>query len=148
MWWLAGMAAVQAGAGILNARAQAAQQRREAEEQLRRQTLQDEAMVGDATALAGASGVEVTSTSSLSRYLTAMTAELRRERLWAEDAALRGAAATETAGLLGGAADLGRGLFQAGQMSNWGRKPNSSSDASFSMGWTSADYNQWLRNQK
>ncbi len=101
---------------------QAERQRAETDEALRRTRLQHQVVVGEATARAAASGVEVGG-SSMGRYLQAMTDEFGRQERWLELSGHRQADATSLSANLGAFGDLGGSLFGYAQNNNWWKTP-------------------------
>lgn len=120
MWWLAAAKAVK---GYFDAQSQADQQRLETEEAARRVRAEHDQTIGQGTAAAAASGVDVTSSSSLAGYLRAMTLQFRKQEAWAYDAGMVQADATKQAGWWNAVSDVGSGLTQYGQSTNWGKSP-------------------------
>lgn len=119
--------AIGAGMGLLSGvfsyfgkEAQADAMRAQAEERARRQKLQDEQVLGKATAGAAASGVEFES-GSLQTYLTEMQAEMQRQREWARAAASENAGNVDAAAGFGLATDVGGTLFGYAKDNNFWR---------------------------
>lgn len=100
---------------------QAARARRAAAmESVRRQDQQNAYTLGDATARAAASGVELTGGGdSFSKYLSDMSAEFRRQHDWAVKQANRGASISETSNAIQGLTGLGSSLFRFASSQNW-----------------------------
>jgi hypothetical protein len=115
-------AVVGALAGLWGGLAAAAEKRRQVEESLRRNRLQQAQTMGRGTAVAAASGVEMDS-GSLTTYFQAMQDEFKRQNEWTQSS---GDAAANNMALAGGltmVADLGRGLSNVAQLNNYWRSP-------------------------
>ncbi len=98
----------------------ASSSRREASmEAIRRQDRQNAFTLGEATAKANASGVELTGTDSFSKYLADMAEEFRREHDWAVQQANRGASISEVGNAIQGMTGLGSSLFRFASSQNW-----------------------------
>lgn len=122
MWWLAAIGAAKAASSLLASQAQASQQEREADEQLRRMKAQHAETLGQGGAIEGASGL-VVGASSLSQHLANMAAEFARQENWALQAGTAQAEATRTAGWWNAATDFGSSMINLGKAANWGQKP-------------------------
>jgi hypothetical protein len=117
-WW-----ASQEKAAV--ARDQAALMRKQADEDLRRSTFEQEQVRGNAVAQFGASGVEFSS-RSIQGYLEDMTDEFAQENEWAKQAwyasaaaVERGADQTAMAGNIQAGTDFTKVLFDFGRQNNW-----------------------------
>lgn len=99
---------------------QAAAMRRQAEEEARRQTLQNAQTYGGAVGTAGASGAELDS-NSLQGYLGAMREEMKRQVEWARRAGSTNASNVASAGAFNLGTDIGGTLFNYAKANNYWR---------------------------
>jgi hypothetical protein len=118
----AGMGLVGGALGWIGHRAQASAMRDQTAEELRRRRAADAQKLGQATAAAGASGVE-SGSASLSTYLTSMQEEMQRQQEWARSAGATNASAMDAAGGLGFFTDLGSTLSGYAKANNYWRGP-------------------------
>jgi len=100
----------------------ARQRRAETAEAVRRLRLEQARTLGQARAVGAASGAELESASTQA-YLSAMTAEFKREADWMARAGAASARSLSQAAGFNLATDLGAGLFQFGSMNNWFQTP-------------------------
>jgi hypothetical protein len=101
---------------------QAAQQRKETAEQVRRFQLVKTRTESEATALGNASGI-TSDSGSLTKYLADMSKEFGKQMDWLRQSGEDRASATEMSSMLGGAANFGSSLFSYGSANNWFRTP-------------------------
>lgn len=105
-------------ASLLSGNKAAELQKQTSLEQARRAALGNQLRLGEATAAAGASGVEM-GTGSMQQYLSTMAAEFRRQNEWAVKQAQEGADLSQLANGLGAATNIGKSLFSFGEANNW-----------------------------
>jgi hypothetical protein len=87
-------------------------------EQARRADAAHQEVLGEATALGGASGVEM-GTGSLQLHLDSMAAEFRRQNEWNVQQAREGADLGNLTNDLNLASNLGSSLYRFGASKNW-----------------------------
>ena len=125
--------AVGAGVGLLSgifsylgSQEQARAMRRKAAEELRRKQLQDAQVLGQATAVGAASGVEFDS-SSLQGYLGEMRAEMLRQQEWQRASGETNAGNVSQAGTIGLISNLGSTFSSFAKDNNHWRTPSTAS---------------------
>jgi hypothetical protein len=128
-----GVSAAGAATSWWNRLGQADQMRRETDEALRRLRLVQEQKLGAAAAAGAASGVTADS-ASLTRHLSAMSGEFRREAEWAAAAGYGAAGATSKAAGFGLATDIAGSLFRFGESNAWFRQPSLPAAPTYSPG--------------
>jgi hypothetical protein len=120
MWGLLGLGALNAGLDIFGGFGRAARIRAETAEAVRRFTMKGEKTISEATAAGAASGITADS-ESLTKTLTDMSTELKRQADWMRAAGSSQANAAALSGGLEGAESLFGSVFRFGQSRNWFR---------------------------
>ncbi len=119
--WGALIGGIAGGAyGWWNAQSQAAQQKLELIETMRRLRLGQKQTMGKAVSRGAASGIEFDS-GSLQTFLAAMQDEFDRQADWLRRSGGKSVSATQQAGNWNFASDLGSSMFQFGESNNWWR---------------------------
>lgn len=119
-----GVGALSAGLDIFGGFGKADRIRAETAEMVRRFTMKSEKTISEAGALGGGASGVTSDSGSLTKTLSDMTAEFRRQADWMRQAGEAGASASEMSGLFSGLGDLGGSVFKFGAANNWFREPS------------------------